>query len=142
MSSETVNYTIYNQDGDPGITFEDTSGDSVDQIATASLSSGLLNAQSMTITVDSGADIRYAFGVDPRQDGDGSGALGHIASVDKPVEVTSLDAITDFRYISKVSGAPATIFITIYYWLLGTKLVQYFDYKKESLYFKYKKEVV
>lgn len=95
----------------PGNTEQVDSTDSAQQLPSDSRthpSTGAA-AQAVFITLE-GNPIRYAFGVDPTQDG--GTALGHILAAGDSIRLAHPDAITDFKFISQAAGAAGTLQIT------------------------------
>jgi hypothetical protein len=104
---------VFIVDKKPGNTYTVDSTNVATGITAGVLIDGSLGAiKGIFISVEANP-IRIAYGVAPIQDG--VGVLGHIVKADGVLKISSNEAITAFKYISKVADAHATLMITPIY---------------------------
>lgn len=98
--------------GRPGITTRLATTDAVQTIASSLMALNGKAIIGLDIYVDAQA-VRYAFGVDPVEDG--STYLGRKVAATGLIELTSFEQIANFRFISAASGSHGVLQLMPFY---------------------------
>jgi hypothetical protein len=133
MATESTD--VFLVSGVPGVTYKVSSSDVAAGIDSSKLTLNDKIAQAMQITIENN-DIRTSSVETPRQDGDGSGELGHIRKENTNFEVLGEKQIENFEYISKLPGESAVLTITIFYFARPKELFC-FEYEVQDRNFVY-----
>ena len=102
-------------DGVAGITFVVATTGAVQTFSDAQLqnASGVMPI-ACVITCE-GANVRFAYNVDPVPGALGSGVLGHVLFANQSMVIQNTNSIDNFRFISLEEQTPADLQVTMYY---------------------------